>query len=91
MKKTDLMNDLSIGKELILKWVLKIMVGKNPLSSEYGPVTGSCGHGNKYPGSKKCVEFLNQLSDYQFFKTDSASLSYYLKELSYSLHIHRVR
>jgi hypothetical protein len=39
-------------------------------------VAGSFEHGNKPSGSIKYGEFLDQLSDYQLLKTDSAPWSY---------------
>jgi hypothetical protein len=36
--------------------------------SGYGPLVGSCGHGNEPSGSITGEEFLVQLSHYQLFK-----------------------
>jgi hypothetical protein len=41
-----------------------------------GPVMGSRRHGNKYSGSIKDGEFLDQLNDYQLPKNNSASWIY---------------
>jgi hypothetical protein len=38
--------------------------------SLYGPVVGSCEHGNEPSGSMKGGEFLDQINDYQFLKKE---------------------
>jgi len=38
--------------------------GLNLSGSGYGPVAGSCEHGNEPSGSINCGKFLEQLSDY---------------------------
>jgi hypothetical protein len=42
--------------------------GLDSSDSEYGPVAGTCEHGNKPSGSIKDGEFLDYLIDYQLLK-----------------------
>jgi hypothetical protein len=42
---------------------------------------GLCEHGNESPGSIKGHKVLDQLSNYWFFKIDSAVLSYFLERV----------
>jgi hypothetical protein len=47
--------------------------GLDACGSGYGPVAGSCEHGNDISGSLRGGEFLEYLSDYQLLK-DSSSM-----------------
>jgi hypothetical protein len=56
-------------------FVLNRMFGLDSTGSGYGPAAGSCRGGNERSGSIRTREFVDQLSDYQVIKKDSASLS----------------
>jgi hypothetical protein len=58
-----------------MKWVLKdfgVMCGQDACVSGQGPVADSCKDGIGHSVSIKCEEYLDQLSDCQFFTKDSA-------------------
>jgi hypothetical protein len=50
--------------------------GSKSSGSIYGPVAGSCEHGSGHSVSIKGAKFLDQLSDYELLKEDSAPWSY---------------
>jgi hypothetical protein len=56
---------------MIMKQYVRVWTGIYWLRA--GSRMGSCEHGNELSGSINDREFLNQLSDYQLLKKDSAS------------------
>jgi hypothetical protein len=49
-----------------------VMYGLDRSSSEYGPVEGSCEHGNESSGSIKCCEVLGWLHKWRLLEKCSA-------------------
>jgi hypothetical protein len=56
----DHQEDLDIDGRIILKCISEKqgMIGLDSSGSGYGPVIGSCDHGNEPPGCIKCWEIL---------------------------------
>jgi hypothetical protein len=51
--------DLGVDERIILKWIRVGNYGLDSYYSGYGPVTGSCKHGNEPVGSIEGGEFLD--------------------------------
>jgi hypothetical protein len=63
--------------QLILKWVLRNTAygpGLDSMASGYGPVAGTCEHGNESSGSTQSGKFLHQPSKHQLLLRKPCSM-----------------
>jgi hypothetical protein len=68
--------DLDVDGRIILKWILGNRMegcGLDSSGSEYGPVAGSCKHGDEPSGSIKGGEFFSSCAYYWLLKKDSGT------------------